>query len=107
MWRNRLRVQGSGSGSGKGKGPASANGADAVAGGAGGEEDGKSEAKPPAAPQQQQLGLGRKESVPPILVAALGHEPRMGRWMKMKTTQGKGKGVRSGALVLPLKFKEA
>lgn len=42
--------------------------------------------------------LGRKESVPPILIAALGQEPRMARWIKDNS-------VRSGALVVPLSFK--
>lgn len=41
---------------------------------------------------------GRKEAVPPILIAALGHEPRMARWMKAKK-------VRSGALIVPFSFK--
>ncbi|CAO1617494.1 unnamed protein product [Parajaminaea phylloscopi] len=44
--------------------------------------------------------LGRKESVPPILIAALGQEPRMARWAKDKK-------VRSAALVLPLSFRAA
>lgn len=41
--------------------------------------------------------LGRKESVPPILIAALGSEPRMGRWMKDKSVQSAG-------LIVPLTF---
>ncbi|CAO1636208.1 unnamed protein product [Sympodiomycopsis kandeliae] len=41
--------------------------------------------------------LGGKESVPPILVAAIGQEPRLGRWMKMKSANSAG-------LVVPLTF---
>lgn len=41
---------------------------------------------------------GRKEMVPPILVAAIGSEPRLGRWMKDKK-------VKSAGLVVPLSFQ--
>lgn len=40
---------------------------------------------------------GRKEMVAPILIAALGQEPRMGRWIKDKKVQSAG-------LVVPLSF---
>lgn len=43
----------------------------------------------------------RKELVPPILVAAIGSEPRTGRWTKLKGRQA----AVNGAVVVPLSFK--
>ncbi|PWN19833.1 WD40 repeat-like protein [Microstroma glucosiphilum] len=43
----------------------------------------------------------RKELVPPILVAAIGVEPRTGRWTKLKGRQS----AVNGAVVVPLSFK--
>ncbi|KAN0059633.1 pre-rRNA processing protein [Thecaphora frezii] len=41
---------------------------------------------------------GTKESVPPILVAAVGQEHKFGRWFKIKE-------AKNGAVVVPLSFK--
>lgn len=60
----------------------------------------KSTDKPPAQDQPVVNGTRPgKEAVPPILIAAIGSEPRLGRWMRMKK-------ARSGGLVVPLKLKQ-
>ncbi|EPQ29507.1 uncharacterized protein PFL1_02726 [Pseudozyma flocculosa PF-1] len=41
---------------------------------------------------------GSKESVPPFLVAAIGQEPKFGRWFKIKE-------AKNGALVVPFAFE--
>lgn len=43
--------------------------------------------------------INSKDSVPPILVAAVGQEPRLGRWMKIKK-------AKDGGLVVPLCFRK-
>ena len=42
--------------------------------------------------------LGRKEAVPPLLIAAIGHEPRAGRWLHVDEAQ-------SGTLIVPLPLR--
>lgn len=41
--------------------------------------------------------LGHKETIPPLLIAAVGSEPRADRWLNTNS--------RSGALVVPLYFE--
>ena len=43
--------------------------------------------------------MGSKDSVPPILVAALGQEHKFGRWMQIKD-------ARNVALVVPFSFRK-
>lgn len=53
------------------------------------------------APAAATASTSRKAERSPLLIVALGREPRMGRWHKL----GAEAGARNGALVVPLPFR--